>query len=83
LPVLLPPEPGGASRLGRFAAPITYAIFGLVNILVFGLNAHGDATFAFSPQFAKVSVPNLSLPAARSRWRWPSCGCWPCSGGCA
>jgi simple sugar transport system permease protein len=64
LPVLLPPEPGGASRLGRFAAPITYAIFGLVNILVFGLNAHGDATFAFSPQFAKVSVPNLSLPAA-------------------
>src|SRR5208282_4359898 len=29
------------------------------------LNAHhGDATFAFSQPFAKVTVPNLSLPAA-------------------
>jgi len=64
LPVLLPPEPGGASSLGRFAAPITYLVFGLVDILVFGRNAHGSATFAFSPQFAKVSVPNLVLPAA-------------------
>ena len=64
LPVLLTPEPSGASRLRRFAAPITYTILGLVDILVFGLHAHGSATFAFSPQFAKVSVPNLSLPAA-------------------
>src|SRR6185437_14644063 len=64
LPVLLTPEPSGASRLRRFAAPITYTILGLVNILVFGLHAHGSATFAFSPQFAKVSVPNLVLPAA-------------------
>ena len=30
-----------------------------------GLNAHkGDATFAFSQEFAKVTVPNLTLPAA-------------------
>jgi ABC-type uncharacterized transport system permease subunit len=64
LPVLLTPEPSGASRLRRFAAPITYTVLGLVDILVFGRNAHGDATFAFSPQFAKVSVPNLVLPAA-------------------
>jgi simple sugar transport system permease protein len=64
LPVLLTPEPAGASRARRFAAPVTYLVFGLVDILVFGLNAHGDATFAFSPQFAKVSVPNLVLPAA-------------------
>ncbi len=54
LPVLLPPETGGTSWAGRFAAPITYAVFGLVDILVFGLHAHGSATFAFSPQFAKV-----------------------------
>ena len=40
-------------------------MFGLVNALVFGLFAHaGDATFAFSQPFAKVTVPNLSLPAA-------------------
>jgi simple sugar transport system permease protein len=64
LPVLLTPEPSGASRVWRFAAPTTYLVFGLVDILVFGRNAHGDATFAFSPQFAKVSVPNLVLPAA-------------------
>jgi ABC-type uncharacterized transport system permease subunit len=64
LPVLLPPERSGASWAGRFAAPVTYAVFGLVDILVFGRNAHGSATFAFSPQFAKVHVPNLVLPAA-------------------
>jgi ABC-type uncharacterized transport system permease subunit len=45
--------------------PVIYAVFGLVDILVLGLNAHhGDATFAFSPPFAKVTVPNLGLPAA-------------------
>jgi len=64
LPVLLAPEPSGTSRLRRFAAPITYTVLGLVDILVFGLRAHGSATFAFSPQFAKISVPNLVLPAA-------------------
>ena len=40
-------------------------MFGLIDIFVFGLFAHtGDATFAFSQPFAKVSVPNLTLPAA-------------------
>ena len=62
--MLLPPDPAGSRWGGRFAAPVTYLVFGLVDILVFGLNSHGDATFAFSPQFAKVSVPDLVLPAA-------------------
>jgi general nucleoside transport system permease protein len=66
--VLLPPNPGAASAAaswaGRFAAPVTYAVFGLVDILVFGRHAHGSATFAFTPEFAKVTVPNLVLPAA-------------------
>jgi simple sugar transport system permease protein len=40
-------------------------LFGLVDLLVLGLFAHkGDAVLAFSQPFAKVSVPNLSLPAA-------------------
>ena len=66
LPALLPPDPAGpaASWAGRFAAPVTFAVFGLVDILVFGLHAHGDATFAFSPEFAKVKVPSLALPGA-------------------
>jgi general nucleoside transport system permease protein len=67
LPVLLSPGPSGSTAArfgGRFAAAITYTVFGLVNIFVFGLHAHGSATFSFTPEFAKVSVPNLSLPAA-------------------
>ena len=68
LPVLLSPGPRrdtAAERFGgRFAAPVTYAVFGLLNILVFGAHAHGDATLSFTPEFAKVSVPNLSLAAA-------------------
>lgn len=66
LPALLPSDPAGAaaSWAGRFAAPVTFAVFGLVDILVFGLHAHGDATFGFTPEFAKVTVPNLKLPAA-------------------
>ena len=55
---------GAVSRGGRFAAPITFAVFGLVDILVFGVHAHGDATFSFTPQFAKVTVPNLVVSAA-------------------
>ena len=55
--------PSGAFR--RWLAPVTFAVFGVVNIFVLGLNSHhGDATFAFSQPFAKVIVPNLSLPAA-------------------
>jgi general nucleoside transport system permease protein len=68
LPVLLSPGPadgaGPARWGGRFAAPVTYLLFGLLNILVFGVHAHGDATFSFTPEFAKVSVPNLTLAAA-------------------
>jgi general nucleoside transport system permease protein len=67
LPVLLTPGPTGSTAArfgGRFASAITYAVFGLVNILVFGLHAHGSATFSFTPEFAKVTVPNLSLAAA-------------------
>jgi general nucleoside transport system permease protein len=66
LPALLPPDSAGpaATWAGRYAAPVTFAVFGLIDILVFGLHAHGDATFAFTPAFAKVTVPNLKLPAA-------------------
>jgi simple sugar transport system permease protein len=64
LPTLLPEEKTGSGFGGRFAAPVTFALFGLVNILVLGLHSHGDATFAFTPEFAKVSVPNLVVDAA-------------------
>jgi len=57
--------------LGRFApdrraiAVATFAGFGLADILGFAMHAHpGSAIFAFSPQFAKVSIPDLDLPAA-------------------
>jgi simple sugar transport system permease protein len=63
LPVLLPPDaPAGAGWGGRFAAPVTFAIFGIADILLFAIHAHGDAVFAFTPEFAKVTVPNLTLP---------------------
>jgi len=71
LPNLLP-ESAAAARGGRFAAPITYALFGLADILLFGIHAHGNATFSFTPEFAKVSVPNLVLPAAAT--------CYVCGG---
>ena len=55
--------PGSIFR--RWVAPVTFAVFGLIDIFVLGLNSHhGDVTFAFSQPFAKVTVPNLSLPAA-------------------
>ena len=67
LPALLPGDataqaPVSAAR--RFAAPLTFLAFGLVDILVFGVRSHGSATFAFTPEFAKVTIPNLTLPAA-------------------
>jgi general nucleoside transport system permease protein len=65
-------EPTGATLGGRFAAPVTFALFGLADILLFGRNAHGNATFSFTPQFAKVTVPNLTLPAAAT--------CYVCGG---
>jgi general nucleoside transport system permease protein len=56
-----------ASR--RYLAPVTFAILGLVDILVFGGYAHhGDAVFAFSQPFAKVTVPDLRLPAAETAY---------------
>jgi simple sugar transport system permease protein len=64
LPPLLPPVSSGAGWGGRFAAPVTFAVFGLADVLLFGSHAKGHATFAFTQEFAKVTVPNLSLPAA-------------------
>jgi ABC-type uncharacterized transport system permease subunit len=64
LPVLLPPGPGAgaaASWGGRFAAPVTFTLFALVDIGVFGVHAHGSATFSFTPEFAKVTLPNLVI----------------------
>lgn len=61
LPVLVQPA---ATPGRRYAAALTFVIFGLVDVLVLGLYSHhGDATFAFSLPFAKVTVPNLTLPA--------------------
>jgi simple sugar transport system permease protein len=62
--VLLLPAPSGAGWGGRFAAPVTFAVFGLADVLLLGIHAKGHATFAFTPEFAKVTVPNLTLPAA-------------------
>ncbi|HEX6523713.1 MAG TPA: ABC transporter permease [Streptosporangiaceae bacterium] len=51
----------------RWLGPVTFVVFGLVDILVLGLYSHhGDATFAFSQPFAKVTVPDLRLPAAET-----------------
>jgi general nucleoside transport system permease protein len=56
----------------RLLAPAAFVVLGLVDILVFGAYAHhGDATFAFSQPFAKVTVPNLTLPAAETAF---ACG---------
>jgi general nucleoside transport system permease protein len=53
----------------RYVAAATFVLFGLIDILAFGMYAkHGDATFAFSQEFAKVTVPNLSLPAAATAY---------------
>ncbi len=60
-------EPGVApvSAFRRWLAPATFLVFGLVDMLLLGAYSHkGDAVFAFSQTFAKVTVPNLSLPAA-------------------
>jgi general nucleoside transport system permease protein len=63
-PVVLEEQAVPVSPWRRWLGPVAFALFGVVDI-VLGLYAHsGDATFAFSPAFAKVSVPNLDLPAA-------------------
>ncbi len=64
VPTVLTERVGQVSRFRRWLAPATFVVFGLVDILLLGLFAHkGDATFAFSQPFAKVTVPNLTLPA--------------------
>ncbi len=63
--VLLPAAPAGVSWAGRFAAPVTFAVFGLVDILVFGLHAHGDGHVRVHARSSpRCTVPNLMLPAA-------------------
>jgi ABC-type uncharacterized transport system permease subunit len=58
------PEAAPVSPWRRWLGPAGFALFGLIDILIFGLFAHkGDASFAFSQPFAKVSVPSLDLPA--------------------
>jgi len=65
VPTVLAAGAAPASAVRRWLAPATFLVFGLIDIFVLGLNAHkGDATFAFSQEFAKVTVPNLTLPAA-------------------
>jgi general nucleoside transport system permease protein len=64
-PVVLAPGSTSSGHFRRWLAPATFLLFGLINIFVLGHFSHnGDATFAFSQPFAKVSVPNLTLPAA-------------------
>jgi general nucleoside transport system permease protein len=65
VPTVLAPGAAPVSALRRWLAPATFLVFGLIDIFVLGLNSHkGDTTFAFSQEFAKVTVPNLTLPAA-------------------
>jgi general nucleoside transport system permease protein len=53
------------SPFRKWLAPATFLAFGLIDIFVLGGYSHkGDASFAFSQPFAKVTVPNLSLAAA-------------------
>jgi ABC-type uncharacterized transport system permease subunit len=56
----------------RTIAASVFVLFGLIDIIGFGLYAaRGDATFAFQQEFAKVTVPNLGLPAAATAY---ACG---------
>jgi general nucleoside transport system permease protein len=65
VPTALAAGTAPTSAFRRWLAPATFLVIGLIDIFVLGLNAHqGDATFAFSQEFAKVTVPDLSLPAA-------------------
>jgi simple sugar transport system permease protein len=71
-PVVLAEQAVPVSPWRRWLGPVAFALFGVMDI-VFGLYAHhGDVVFAFSQPFAKVSVPNLSLPAAVT--------CYVCAG---
>ena len=58
-------EAAPVSPWRRWLGPAAFGVFGLLDIFVLGLFSHsGDVTLAFSQSFAKVSVPNLALPAA-------------------
>ena len=49
----------------RLIAATTFVVFGLIDILVFGLFAHkGDATFALALPTSPVHVPSIHAPAA-------------------
>jgi general nucleoside transport system permease protein len=73
VPTLLAVGAAPGSTFRRWLAPATFGLFGLIDILVLGGYSHkGDATFAFSQAFAKVTVPNLTLPAAAT--------CYVCGG---
>ena len=49
----------------RLVAAGSFILFGLIDILVFGLFSHkGDATFALSLPTASVHVPSIRAPAA-------------------
>ncbi len=49
----------------RLVAAGSFILFGLIDILVFGLFSHqGDATFALSLPTASVHVPSIHAPAA-------------------
>jgi ABC-type uncharacterized transport system permease subunit len=64
---------GLRARVDRqLVAVCAFVLFGLIDIVAFGLYAkHGDAQFAFSTEFAKVTVPNLGVPAAPAAY---ACG---------
>jgi simple sugar transport system permease protein len=73
VPTPVDAEVAPVSAFRRWLAPATFLVFGLIDIFVLGHFSHpGDATFAFSQPFAKVTVPNLSLPARAT--------CYVCGG---
>jgi simple sugar transport system permease protein len=50
----------------RLIAAGSFILFGLIDILVFGLLAHkGDATFALALPTASIQVPSIHAPAAQ------------------
>jgi len=49
----------------KYLAAAVFVLFGLVDMLIFGLYAHkGDATFALALPGASVNVPSIHAPAA-------------------
>jgi general nucleoside transport system permease protein len=57
-------RPAAVTVNRRFVTAAVFVLFGLVDMLVFGLFAHtGDAGFAFALSGAKVSIPTLHVPA--------------------